>query len=118
MSIPRDANGRIKRVGSGVGARESKQTPGAVLLTGDMAATTQIYFRFISNGEEYDRGYSFPFDYKPNEILFTETGDMVAHREIFPKSYQINLKSGCIYHFPVDLDPNGRPFGSKSIGKW
>ena len=23
----------------------------------------------------------------------------------------------CIYHFPVDLDPNGRMFGSKSIGK-
>ena len=20
--------------------------------------------------------------------------------------------------FPIDLDPNGRPFGSKSIGKW
>ena len=23
-----------------------------------------------------------------------------------------------IYHFPIDLDPNGRPFGSKSIGAW
>ena len=45
----------------------------------------------------------------------------VAHttlREIFPKSYQIKAKSDCIYQFPIDLDPNGSPFGSKSIGKW
>ena len=41
-----------------------------------------------------------------------------AHREIFSKSYYINPKSDCIYHFPIDLDPNGRPFVSKSIGKW
>ena len=33
------------------------------------------------------------------------------------KSYQINPKSDCIYHFPVDLEPKGRPFGSKSIGE-
>ena len=39
-------------------------------------------------------------------------------REIFSKFYQIKPKSGCIYHFPIDLDPNGGPFGSKSIGKW
>ena len=41
-----------------------------------------------------------------------------THREIFSKSYCIKLKSDCIYHFPIDLEPNGRPFGSKSIGKW
>ena len=23
-----------------------------------------------------------------------------------------------IYHFPIDLKPNGPPYGSKSIGKW
>ena len=34
------------------------------------------------------------------------------------KSYQIKPKSGCIYHFPTVLKPNGCPFGSKSIGKW
>ena len=28
----------------------------------------KIDFRFISNGMEYDRGGSFPFDYKPNGI--------------------------------------------------
>ena len=26
-------------------------------------------------------------------------------------------KSDCIYHFPIDLEPNGIQFGSKSIGK-
>jgi len=34
------------------------------------------------------------------------------------KSYEINLKSDCIYHFLIDMDPNGLPFGSKSIGIW
>ena len=33
------------------------------------------------------------------------------------KSYQIQLKSDCIYHAPIDLEQQiGRPFGSKSIG--
>ena len=27
-------------------------------------------------------------------------------------------KSDCIYNFPIDLELNGRPFGSKSMGKW
>ena len=39
-----------------------------------------------------------------------------THREIFSKSYSINPKSDCIYHFPIDLDLNKRPFGSKSNG--
>ena len=42
---------------------------------------------------------------------------LYTHREIFSKSYQINLKSDCIYHAPIDLNPNGRPLGSKSIEK-
>ena len=42
----------------------------------------------------------------------------LTHREIFSKSYQIKLKSDCIYHFPIDLELNGRPFAFKSIGKW
>ena len=33
-------------------------------------------------------------------------------------SYKINPKSDCIYHFPIDLKPNGRSFGFKSTGKW
>ena len=41
-----------------------------------------------------------------------------TQREIFLKSYQIKPKSECIYHFLIDLEPNGRPFGSRSIGKW
>ena len=28
------------------------------------------------------------------------------------------LKSDCIYHFPIDLERNRRPFGSKSTGNW
>ena len=39
-----------------------------------------------------------------------------AHREIFLKSYKIKQKSE--NHFPIDLAPNGRLFGSKLIGKW
>ena len=35
---------------------------------------------------------------------------LYAHREIFSKSYQIKPKSDCIYHFPIDLEPNGCPF--------
>ena len=34
------------------------------------------------------------------------------------KSYQIKLKSNCIYYFPIDLETNGHPFGSEPIGKW
>ena len=41
-----------------------------------------------------------------------------THREIFLKSYQIKPISDCIYHFPIDLEPNRRPFCSKSIRKW
>ena len=36
-------------------------------------------------------------------------------REIFFESCSVNLKSDCIYHFPIDLDPCGSPFGSESI---
>ena len=41
-----------------------------------------------------------------------------THREIFSESCWITSKSDCIYHFPIDLDPNKPLFGSKSIGKW
>ena len=36
-----------------------------------------------------------------------------THREAFSKSYYIDPKSDCIYHFPIDLELNARPFGSK-----
>ena len=35
--------------------------------------------------------------------------------EIFSKFYQMKPKSDCIYHFSIDLEPNGRPVVSKSI---
>ena len=34
------------------------------------------------------------------------------------KSNRNHAPKSCIYHAPIDLKPNGRPFGSKSIGKW
>ena len=34
------------------------------------------------------------------------------HTGMFSKFYLIEPKSGCIYHFPTDLESNGRPFGS------
>ena len=50
------------------------------------------------------------------------TGDFIVsdttHGEIVSKSHLIKPKSDCTYHFPIKLEPNGRPFGSKSIGKW
>ena len=39
-------------------------------------------------------------------------------REIFSKSYYIKPKSDCIFRALIDLERNGRPFGSKSIGAW
>ena len=44
----------------------------------------------------------------------------VLHAEnFFSKSNQINPKSDCIYHAPIDLEPNGQcPLCSKPIGKW
>ena len=36
-----------------------------------------------------------------------------THRENFLESCQFKPKSDCIYHFPIELDLNGRPFGSK-----
>ena len=41
-----------------------------------------------------------------------------THREKFPKSYEIKLISDCIYHFLIEFESHGRPFGSKSIGKY
>ena len=44
---------------------------------------------------------------------------MALLTEIFSKSYEMKPKSDCIYHFPSDLDPNGRPFGDQSVhGKY
>ena len=45
----------------------------------------------------------------PREDLIFD--DMHTHREISSKSYSINPNSDCIYHFPIDLEPNGQcPF--------
>ena len=37
--------------------------------------------------------------------------DVIVHTE---KSFRNLIKSDCIYHAPIDLEPNGRPFGHRS----
>ena len=47
--------------------------------------------------------------------------DMILNDWPYTEKYFQNLiksKSDCIYHFPIYLEPNGPPFGSKSVGKW
>ena len=41
-----------------------------------------------------------------------------THRQIFSESYLIKPKWDCIYCFPINLEPNGSTFSSKSIGPW
>ena len=50
--------------------------------------------------------------------MLEETATKFIARLLTEKSYLINPKSVCINHFPIDLETNGRPFGSKSIRKW
>ena len=43
---------------------------------------------------------------------------LILHAEkSFSNSYWIKPDSDCIYHYTIDLEPNGRPIGFKSIGK-
>ena len=51
-------------------------------------------------------------------LAFVTQSFRFTRREFFSESYWIDSESDCIYHFPIDLEPNGRPFGSKSIGGW
>ena len=62
----------------------------------------------------------FPVPVPETVSCVTDSSNLkyATHRGIFSKYYQTKLKSDCIYHFPIDLEPNGRPFGSKSVGKW
>ena len=41
--------------------------------------------------------------------------ELLSHREIFSKSYQIKPESDCIYHAPIDLEQQTKCY--KSIGK-
>ena len=107
-----------------------------IFLSGSLSTLRKLYFHFLSHWMGYDRGDNFPFNFlnpiefhlvqnrKENchhdHIPFTVKGNgntvfsvhvVRTHREIFLKSYQINPKSYCIYHFPIDLEPNGQcPF--------
>ena len=41
-----------------------------------------------------------------------------TQRNLFEILLNQQKKSNCIYHFPIDLEPDGCPFDYKSIGKW
>ena len=40
--------------------------------------------------------------------LLVSAGKTTRTQNLFSQSHQINPKSDCIYHIPIDLDPNGR----------
>ena len=40
------------------------------------------------------------------------------HVVVGAKFLAVNLDRSSEYNFPIDLEPNGRPFGSKSTEKW
>ena len=55
-----------------------------------------------------------------------ENGDLFApaqtrrtttHREIFSKYHLIKPKSDCSYHFPIDFEPNRRPFAVPNLSE-
>ena len=54
---------------------------------------------------------SLPYSIKPPMKASVRTN------KIFSKSYEIKPKLDCIYHAPIALEPNGSPFGPKSIEK-
>ena len=48
----------------------------------------EIDFHFFSNSMEYDRGDSFPFDFKPNETTF---GSRLKGK-LSPRSYSMQFE--------------------------
>ena len=54
----------------------------------------------------------------PRKIFRNAQCHFTTDRKICLDSYHIKPKSDCIYYAPIDLEPNGRPFGSKSICTW
>ena len=82
--------------------------------------------------------YSFPIDLAANGIPFgvltqkieswakrdgnffyltsPETSLLTSYRELFSESCQSEPNLECNHSFPIDLAPNGIPFGAKSIG--
>ena len=58
------------------------------------------------------------YECRSDERGLTDSAGTVTRREIFLESCQMKPKSDCIYHAPIGLEPNGRAFGTESIGKW
>ena len=65
-------------------------------------------------------GIGFCWIMRRIEKIVLETsrkGDMSTHKEMY--WFWLNeLKSDCIYHFPIDLKPNGIQFGRNAIRYW
>ena len=53
-----------------------------------------------------------------HEEVLAASGRTLLSRGTQRNLFEIKPKSDCIYHAVIDLDSNGRPFGSKSIGAW
>ena len=45
---------------------------------------------------------------RPQYFEVLNTLILSVHRKLFSKSYQIKLKSYCIYHVPIDLEHTNR----------
>ena len=80
---------------------------------GPLKCCPRTYISRILFGLEF-----FPFFPYRRSMMFHSRLLFSTHREIFSKSYLIKPKSDCIYHAPIELEPNGHQFGSKSICAW
>ena len=76
---------------------------------------TNIIISFFPNFHDNEKMAAFQSSVSLFLMSATvQRGDLMSsHREVFSKSYQMKPKSDCIYHFSIDLEWNGRPFGSK-----
>ena len=72
-----------------------------------------IWFRFdvirFICGYTHAEGRTF-FTIKNSCIVSIRPRSGPTHREIFSKSYQIRPKLDCIYHAPIEMEPNEHPF--------
>ena len=62
------------------------------------SCTQKIYFHFLLNWREYDRGDSFPFDFEPIGFSF----DSILKWKLWPRSYSIQFENNqismCVSH--------------------
>ena len=77
-----------------------------------------FFFNFLSR-YPFRKAKCAPVYYKTKNsasVHYFDTGFMHKIGRVSDRlTENTKYKSDCIYHFPIDLDPIGRPFGSKSI---